>query len=299
MKLRPLFLICLRSKGFSWLFLIVLLPNIGFSQIKKDSLFLQYLLANDQHRQAVTLLSQLQGRYSDSAQQRFELPYWKGSSYYALRQLDSAAHYLGSVRLGSSYYNKSLFLAGISRGYLRQFPDMRRIFLSIPTKNDTITAVVKTFELAGVALLQRELTDFDSLSGHFSTQYYALQKQQSNFRDYREIIQKQSRKSPLKAALLSAIVPGAGKLYVGGQLGQALSAFFQNAILGIQAYESFRKGGIASPRFIIYGSLFAVFYVGNIWGSALSVKIKRQEFNDKTDEQILFDMHIPLRTIFN
>jgi len=299
MKLRPLFSICLHLKGISLLFLIVVLPNVGFSQIKKDSLFLQYLLAKDQHRQAVTLLSQLQGRYSDTTQQRFELPYWKGLSYYSLKQLDSAAHYLSGVRAGSSYYNKSLFLAGVSYGYLQQSQRARHVFLSIPTNNDTIAAAVQTFELAGVALLERKLTDFDSLSGHFSTQYYALQKQQANLRDYSEIIQQQSRKSPLKAALLSAIVPGAGKLYVGGQLGQAISAFFQNAILGIQAYESFRKAGIASPRFIIYSGLFAVFYVGNIWGSALSVKIKRQEFNDKTNEQILFDMHIPLRTIFN
>jgi hypothetical protein len=60
-----------------------------------------------------------------------------------------------------------------------------------------------------------------------------------------------------------------------------------------------RKDGVSSPRFIIYGSLFSLFYIGNIWGSALSVKIKRQEFNEKIDEQILFDMHIPLRTLFN
>ncbi|TAF79923.1 MAG: hypothetical protein EAZ50_10025 [Runella slithyformis] len=281
------------------MFILIALPSIGFSQIKKDSLFLQYLLAKDQHRQAITLLSQFQGHYSDSSQQRFELPYWKGMSYYSLKQLDSAAYYLGHVRPESSYYNKSLFLAGISHSYLQQTTQARRVFLSIPTQNDTLTAAVKTFELAGIALLERKLADFDSLSGRFVTSYYALQNQQDHFRDYREIIQKQNRKSPIKAALLSAIVPGSGKLYVGGQLGQAISAFFQNAILGIQAYESFRKGGISSPRFIIYGSLFAVFYVGNIWGSALSVKIKRQEFNDKTNEQILFDMHIPLRTIFN
>ena len=297
MKLSQLFSACLNLQKFTFL-LIFALPITGFSQVKKDSLFLQYLLAKDQHRDAITLLSQFQTHYPDSTQQRLELPYWKGLSYYSLKQLDSAAHYFANVRPRSFYYQKSLFLAGISHSYLKQTEKARKVFLSIPP-NDTTTTAVKTFELAGVALLQRKLTDFDSLSKYFSTQYYPLQKQQSNFKDYREIIQQQRRKSPLKAALLSAIVPGAGKLYVGGQLGQGIATFLQNAILGLQAYEGFRKGGISSPRFIIYGSLFTLFYVGNIWGSALSVKIKRQEFNDKTDEQILFDMHIPLRTIFN
>ncbi|TAH06141.1 MAG: hypothetical protein EAZ14_12875 [Runella slithyformis] len=145
MKLPQLFSKCLYLKGISFLFILIALPSIGFSQIKKDSLFLQYLLAKDQHRQAITLLSQLQGYYSDSSQQRFELPYWKGMSYYSLKQLDSAAYYLGHVRPESSYYNKSLFLAGISQSYLQQTTQARRVFLSIPTQNDTLTAAVLCF----------------------------------------------------------------------------------------------------------------------------------------------------------
>jgi TM2 domain-containing membrane protein YozV len=97
---------------------------------------------------------------------------------------------------------------------------------------------------------------------------------------------------------MSAIIPGSGKIYA-GQLGQGIAAFLQNAIFGLQAYEGLQKDGIKSPRFIIYGGLFTLFYIGNVWGSALSVQIKRREFNEKVDEQIIFDMHIPLRTIFN
>lgn len=277
---------------------IAMMPKIAYSQIKKDSLFLQYLLAKDEHRDAITLISQLQNRYPDATQQRFELPYWKGLAFYSLKKLDSCTFYFSKVNPSSQYFKKSLFLSGISYSYLRNINQAQKLFLAVDAK-DSLTTAIRTFELAGLNLLNRNLSVFDSLKNHFTEEYYPLQKQQSNFKDYREIIQKQQRKSPLKAALLSAIIPGAGKIYVGGQLGQGVSTFIQNAILGLQAYEGLRKDGVSSPRFIIYGGLFSLFYIGNIWGSALSVKIKRQEFNDKIDEQILFDMHIPLRTIFN
>lgn len=277
---------------------VAIMPKIACSQIKKDSLFLQYLLAKDEHRDAITLISQLQNRYPDATQQRFELPYWKGLAFYSLKKLDSCTFYFSKVNPSSQYFKKSLFLSGISHSYLRNINQAQKLFLAVDAK-DSLTTAIRTFELAGLNLLNRNLSVFDSLKNHFSEEYYPLQKQQSNFKDYREIIQKQQRKSPLKAALLSAIIPGAGKIYVGGQLGQGVSTFIQNAILGLQAYEGLRKDGVSSPRFIIYGGLFSLFYIGNIWGSALSVKIKRQEFNDKIDEQILFDMHIPLRTIFN
>ena len=277
-----------------------LLPHLGLSQIKKDSLFLQYLLSNNHPKEAVTFLNQLQNKYPESSQHRFDLPFWKGFSHYNLKNLDSSIASFSKVLPSSIFYKKSLFLKGVSLGYLKKNDLAKNTFLTISNNdNDSISTATKTFELAGIALLQRNLPTFDSLSHHFSEQYYPLQKQQSNFKDYKDILLKQQRKSPLKAALLSAILPGAGKIYVGGQLGQGISTFLQNAILGVQAYEGLSKDGVASPRFIVYGALFSLFYIGNIWGSSISAKIKRQEFNDKIDDQILFDMHIPLRTIFN
>jgi hypothetical protein len=100
------------------------------------------------------------------------------------------------------------------------------------------------------------------------------------------------------AGLLSAVVPGAGKVYA-GQLGQGVAIFLQNSIFALQAWEGYRKDGPRSARFLIYSGLFTVFYIGNVWGSVLSVQIKRQEMYERINNQILFDMHIPLRTIFN
>ncbi|WP_144080151.1 tetratricopeptide repeat protein [Flectobacillus major] len=275
----------------------LILGHTALAQIKKDSLFLQYLLEKDQHREALTLLSQWQRKYPQSLQQDLDLNYWKGFSHYSLRQLDSSTKYFSAVPKSSLNYTKSLFFASISYSYLQRYSEAELTLQAIAP--DSLSTPIKTFELAGIALLRRNHTVFDSLKKQFNETYYPLQKQQGNFIDYQKTIREQQKKSPLKAALFSAIIPGSGKIYAGGQLGQAISTFLQNTLLGLQAYEGLRKDGVTSPRFIVYGGLFSLFYLGNIWGSALSVKIKRQEFNEKVDEQILFDMHIPLRTIFN
>ncbi|MDI9879539.1 tetratricopeptide repeat protein [Flectobacillus longus] len=270
----------------------------GISQITKDSLFLQHLIGKEQYHDAITFTNQLEQKYPISIQSKLQLAYQKGFAFYSLKQLDSASVYFSKVSSESPYFSQSQFWAGLSDSYLRDFTKAEKYFKAIDSK-DSLNRSLQTFELAGLALLQRNQQRFDSLQRHLDPSLYALQKQQANYLLYRDDILKQQKKSGFKAGLLSAIIPGAGKIYAGGQLGQGISAFLQNTILGLQAYEGLRKDGVGSPRFIIYGSLFSLFYIGNIWGSALSVKIKRQEFNEKIDEQILFDMHIPLRTLFN
>jgi len=100
------------------------------------------------------------------------------------------------------------------------------------------------------------------------------------------------------AAFYSAIIPGSGKIYA-GRLGDGLSSFFIVSSLGLITAENWYKAGIKNPKTIFFGSLFSVFYVGNIWGSYFSVQIQNDEFNHEMDHKILFDLHIPLRTIFN
>ena len=68
--------------------------------------------------------------------------------------------------------------------------------------------------------------------------------------------------------------------------------------LALVAIEAVILAGVLSPQFLVLGALFGVFYVGNIWGSALSVfSIKKEIFNE-IDRNIIYDMHIPLRRVF-
>ncbi len=269
-----------------------------FSQSKRDSLFLSYLVENKQNKEIITFINTL--KLTDTASFHIwnNLYFKKGMAFYNIKSLDSAASFLSKISLSNPKYTEAKLFQGISNSYLNKLEKARSVFSNLQT-TDSLILATRNFELAGISLIERNLNSFETKASNFSEKYYQLGKQQANMLNYKSVIQKFDRKSPLKAGLLSAIVPGLGKLYVGGQLGQSISTFIQNAVFGIQTIEAYKKSGPKSARFIIYGGLFSVFYLGNIWGSALSVSIKRQEFNEIINDQILFDMHIPLRTLFN
>ncbi len=278
--------------------ILVLFAVKGNSQSKSDSLFLNYLVENSLNNETITFINSLKLADTTRFYQINDLYFKKGMAFYAIKSLDSAAISLSKVPLFSTHKIQSNFFEGLSNSYLQKVEKAKINFLDVKSADSLLNAT-RNFELASLALFSRNRKDFDRLSAEFSQNYYQIQKQQDNLLNYKKSIDLMKRKSPFKAAVLSAIVPGLGKLYVGGQLGQGISTFLQNAVMGIQAVEAYKKAGPKSARFIIYGGLFSVFYLGNIWGSALSVSIKRQEFNEKINDQILFDMHIPLRALFN
>jgi len=96
--------------------------------------------------------------------------------------------------------------------------------------------------------------------------------------------------SPFLAGSFSAILPGAGKWYVGYKR-QALTAFIANTLFAVQAVESYSKAGISSPQFIITAGLFGIFYSGNIWGSILAAKKKKRDHLKEIDYEILGHYH--------
>jgi tetratricopeptide (TPR) repeat protein len=73
-------------------------------------------------------------------------------------------------------------------------------------------------------------------------------------------------KKPYLASVLSALVPGSGKVYAH----RAGDGFFSLLVIGTmawQAYEGYAKGGLSSGRCITFGLLGLSFYAGNVYGS--------------------------------
>lgn len=97
------------------------------------------------------------------------------------------------------------------------------------------------------------------------------------------------RKSALAAGFMSAILPGSGKIYA-GKTNDALYSLVLVGLIGWQAYEGFKKDGIHSTRGWIYGTIGSIFYLGNIYGSAIAVKI----YNDKIENSFLMSIAINL-----
>lgn len=222
--------------------------------------------------------------------------HYEGMAYYFRKQLDPAARSLAGIPDQSVYGNQARLYGAFSLAYLRKTAEARNV-LTHWQPTDSLFRSVKNLELAGIALLDRDIHAFDAVQKRFTGSYYAISQQETNLESYRQAILRQKNKKPWKAAVLSAAVPGLGKLYA-GKPGQGIASFLQCLVMGLQAYEGLRKDGPGSARFLIFSSLFSVFYAGNIWGSAFAVQIKKKEFNDRVNEQILFDLHIPLRTVF-
>ncbi|MFO7445518.1 MAG: hypothetical protein R6W90_04090 [Ignavibacteriaceae bacterium] len=77
-------------------------------------------------------------------------------------------------------------------------------------------------------------------------------------------------KNQLTAALLSALVPGAGKIYT-EQYGDGITAFIVTGLLSYLSYANFDAEH--NFRGWLFGGLAALFYAGNIYGSAASTHI--------------------------
>jgi hypothetical protein len=87
---------------------------------------------------------------------------------------------------------------------------------------------------------------------------------------------KSNAKKPLKAALLSTIVPGLGRWYI-GRPKLFLINFLAITGYGIQTAEAIRKVGIKNPYSIFMMSFGGMFYLSNIYGTYNETKMIRKE----------------------
>lgn len=89
-------------------------------------------------------------------------------------------------------------------------------------------------------------------------------------------------KNSMLAGLFSAAVPGTGKMYC-RQYGDGVYSLILIAITGLLAWDGFQENGIRSARGWIFGSMSAVFYFGNVYGSTIAARI----YNHQLETSIL------------
>jgi hypothetical protein len=89
-------------------------------------------------------------------------------------------------------------------------------------------------------------------------------------------LQKADRHKPWKAALLSAAVPGLGKLYVGRKR-SFINTFLSQASYAIGTYASYRAFGPTNALTLISAGMLTLFYSANIYGSFHEVKLVKNE----------------------
>ncbi|MGZ3862373.1 MAG: hypothetical protein ACXVPN_03350 [Bacteroidia bacterium] len=261
----------------------------------KEAEFMSHLQDNNEFSNSMYLGNKIERNLLTDTQ-KDSLNYYMGWAAYNLRSLDTSVEYLSKVRKKSPFYTKSLFYSVNNYSYLQKYPEALRA--SALSFEDTNYRQLSYLQTAGVYLLQRNHKAFDSIKNYFDYSNYNVASEQKEMLVYDKKLRSFKKRSPLVAGLLSAAVPGLGKFYA-GKKGQSLATAAVCFVTAIVAAENLYRGGPTSPQFIITGTIFSFFYVGNIWGSVLSVKFARQSFNNKTDNEIRVSIHLPLRRIFN
>jgi len=95
------------------------------------------------------------------------------------------------------------------------------------------------------------------------------------------------RKSPLFAGILSAIVPGLGRVYT-GEYGDAAASLLLTGIFGYLAYSNFKDGYM--QRGFVFSLITAFFQGGNIYGSVVSASLYNQNQIEKREKEF-FDFY--------
>ncbi|MEQ8927021.1 MAG: hypothetical protein RLO81_14475 [Fulvivirga sp.] len=282
------------------LFLCAFLVSIAHSslsqQLHKELEFLNYLINTRNYNDAEELLKNIK---PDTQSERDSINYLTGKIHYLNQNLDLAVDHFNSLSNSRilPIYTYGKFYNALCKAYQGKY-ESGLTDLNMLNINDSLLINLKKLELGGMYLLQRDLNRFNSVSESFRGNYYQTSTQEKSLLQIGKDISERKEKSPFVAGFMSAIIPGSGRMYA-GKTGMGIATLLTTAILGLQTWEGYDKDGIDSPRFIIFGSLFSLAYVGNIWGSVFTVKISNNDFNQAVNNKILIDLHIPLRNIID
>lgn len=257
--------------------------------------FIRYMMSRGDHNEALFLLEDMQ---SLTPSQADTVAYLKGWALYQQNVLFPSAMALLKVSEQSPYFLKSRFFAAYNMAHAGHVSRGRQILGSLAGLPDGMHQAMQNFQLGGMALLERDYTSFQTHVMSFTESYQAFARQEPRLVDHYQALLDVPVRSPFIAGLLSAAVPGLGKVYA-GKTGEGIAGFLYTLSFGATAYDFYRGAGPQSALFIISASVAGIFYIGNIWGSMVAVNRIKQEFHYEIDQRILFDLHIPLRNAFN
>lgn len=285
------------------LFLILVCCINVFSQSPEKSFFYDFnfiihLSKNKLFKEAESEREKLFKQQYVETIYKDSINFFLGQAYFNDNQLEPARQHFMEVSDQSFFYYKSRYVAGIIDAEENRVDSS--IFnisnIALSTNNDLNE--LRAFELAGMHLLKKRYIIFDSIVQ--ATQFInpLIQSEISNLKNYCMIDKKIKRKSPFIAGVLSTLVPGLGKIYVGNNA-QGLASFLTCGLMGAITAENYLHLGIQHPQTLFFAGMFALFYVGNIWGSAVSVQVIKIEKQFENKHNILVGLKLPISKFFN
>lgn len=199
--------------------------------------------------------------------------------FYKIGRFSEAADNFKVLMFGSSLSEEAKLLFYQSNFFLNDFKSFRELtlnqnYISVKYRNEVERLKYSTYFFDNSFLPDENLilNPFpDSVQSQLSNFY-----NQKKFPKYKRIT---------TAALLSALVPGAGKIYT-GNIGDGITAFVATALSAYLAYDNFKSDH--QFRGWLFTGLAAFFYGGNIYGSAASAQIYNASIKLKLNGEIKF-----------
>ena len=244
-----------RKNNLGFLLILFAFQLVGQVDQQVDTALVKYFIDNDFKREHLFYLNQLEKTLPKNDTLLFEFS--KYHLYYD--NYHSFEHILldhESDTLNSLFFSDTCFVNYATFNILKSG---QKPSLTWFNKFQTYKAPQLSKQMQRSFLLVENPKEADASFLPEQLQYY--------YNDF----YKYHKRKPIVAGLLSAVVPGLGKLY-NGRKRTFVPALLLNSINGILAYESIRKYGISNPYSIITTGMFSVFYLSNIYGSYYDLK---------------------------
>ncbi len=222
-------------------------------------LFADYLFCQkDYLRSSLEYQNYLKSFYNDTVEFKIAL------GYQIIGNYDIALDKFDSIKSKSEFYYASKFEFYKTEFLMNDFAELNNSIKDFKNKDFPYNKNLKQLVYASYLFSRNNLTDKSRLKLYFSGE--ALDEM-NKFYSWKN---DPPYKSPVLASIMSAIIPGSGKIYA-GQLEDGITAFVVNGLFGYLAYSSFTHQH--EFRGWLFSSLGAFFYAGNVYGSAASAQI--------------------------
>lgn len=274
--------------------LFVLFFQLTFSlssqNIKEVFENVSFLNEKKYHNEAISYLQYINqtGKFSTND----TIKYLVGNLHFETKNFDLAVQHFSQIQSKSLFYEESILKSALSNLYLNQPNNALKVLNNQP-KNE-----LQTLLLVGSFLLADSLSQAKKIIQESTFKNYLITNHIEQLKKTTETIESHRNKKPVTAALLSTLIPGAGKFYA-GKVGEGVVSFLTTGVLTITSIEQFKNGGLNNPQFYVLAAAASVFYIGNIYGSYFSVKVAQIEFNERIKNEILFNLSVPIRSNFS
>ncbi len=272
----------------------MLLWFIGSQAQYLDADFARHLSDNQYYQEVIDLTEEISDQINDSLAD--SLYFYRAWSLFNLQRVQEGVDCFRKISCNSVLFNRSMFFSAWSSTFLENYEEAKHD-LNLINPRGGLEEELVSIQQSGLYLLNSFpdsaliiLNKLGTNPGMYNDQVDLLTEYTLEIIDFRP-------RSMAVSALLSAVIPGSGKIYA-GEKGTGIGSFLLLAGMGGMAAENILKTSLVSWNSIIFTGLFSIFYLGNIYGSIISIKTYRERFYEGKKQAIVATMLIPLRDYY-